>query len=70
MRITFNDGGYLEFQRSNKPYYVFVSIASRNVNNPLQLLVNSAEIKLSQLLDGVKAISGPITLEEKKEENE
>jgi hypothetical protein len=68
MRITFDDGGYLEFQRSNKPYHVFVTVASRNINNPLQLLVNSAEIQLNQLLEGVKSVSGPITLEEKKEE--
>jgi hypothetical protein len=67
MRITFDDGGYLEFQRSNKPYHVFVSVASRNSNNPLQLLINSAEVQLSQLLEGVKSVSGPITLEEKEE---
>lgn len=62
MKISFEDGGYIEFQRSNKAGNVFVIVAVKNANNPLQLLVNSAELPLNQLLECVKSVSGPIQL--------
>jgi hypothetical protein len=65
MKIVFDDGGYLEFQRSKKPYHVFVMIAAKDATNPLKLLVNSAEIQLSQLIEAVKSVSGPLMLEGK-----
>jgi hypothetical protein len=65
MKIIFDDGGYLEFQRSKKPYHVYVMVAARDTANPLKLLVNSAEIQLTQLIEAVKSISGPLMLEGK-----
>ena len=44
MKITLNDGGYLEFQKSRKPHHVYVLIGARKADNPLELLVNSVEI--------------------------
>jgi hypothetical protein len=67
MRIKSDDGGYLEFQRSKKAHHVHVLVASRSPDNPLKLLVNSAEIPLSQLLQGVKSVTGPIRLDEGQE---
>ncbi len=65
MKVVFDDGGYLEFQRSKKPHHVFVMIAAKDAANPLKLLVNSAEIHLSQLIEAVKSVSGPLMLEGK-----
>lgn len=72
MRITFEDNSYIEFQRSMKAHYVHVIIASRSQTNPLQLVVNSAELQLKQLIEAVKSVSGPVMIEEKtiKEEKE
>jgi len=63
MRIEFDDGGYLEFQRSRKPHHVHVIVAAKKVDNPLELLVNSAEVHLSKLLEGVQSVKGPVRLE-------
>lgn len=65
MRITFDDGGYLEFQRSKKVHHVYVLVASRNPKNHLELLVNSAEVHINKLIQGVKSVTGPVMLEEK-----
>lgn len=70
MRISFDDGGYLEFQRSKKAHHVHVIVAARKADNPLELLVNSAEVQLKQLIEGVKSVSGPVMLQEKEESNE
>jgi hypothetical protein len=64
MRISFDDGGYLEFQRSKKAQHVHVLVAARKPDNHLELLVNSAEIHLSKLIEAVKSVSGPIVLTE------
>lgn len=69
MKVTFDNGGYIEFQKSNKPYHVHIMIASKNSNNSLQLLVNSAEIHLSKLLECVKSVSGPLILSEQEKES-
>lgn len=65
MRITFEDSSYIEFQRSMKAHYVHVIIASRSQTNPLQLVVNSAELQLKQLIEAVKSVSGPVMIEDK-----
>lgn len=70
MRIPCDDGGYLEFQRSKKAHYVHVLVGTRNPKNPLQLLVNSAEVPLEQLLKGVQSVAGPIRLDQEGQENE
>jgi hypothetical protein len=64
MRISFDDGGYLEFQRSKKAQYIHVLIAARRPDNPLELLVNSAEVSLSKLIEAVKSVSGPVIIQE------
>ena len=70
MRITFDNGGYLEFQRSKKAHHVHVLVAARRPDNPLELLVNSAEVHLSKLIEGVKSVSGPVMLQEEGSNNE
>lgn len=65
MKIAFDDGGYLEFQRSKKAHHVYVMVAAKDATNPLRLLVNSAEIQLSELIEAVKSVSGPVMLEGK-----
>lgn len=64
MRITFDDGGYLEFQRSKKAQYIHVLVAARKSDNHLELLVNSAEVPLVKLIEAVKSVSGPIVIQQ------
>jgi hypothetical protein len=71
MKISFEDGGYLEFQRSKKAHHIYVLVAARKPDNHLELLVNSAEIPLGKLIEAVKSVSGPIIIEgNKNEENQ
>lgn len=67
MRIPSNNGGYLEFQRSKKPNHVHVIVAARCSDNPLKLLINSAEIPLAKMIEGVKSVLGPLILDLEKE---
>lgn len=69
MRIAFDDGGYLELQRSRKPAHVHVLVAARRPDNHLELLVNSAEVPLKQLIEAVKSVSGPIIQKGKQNED-
>jgi hypothetical protein len=69
MRISFDDGGYLEFQRSKKPQHIHVLVAARKADNHLELLVNSAEVPLSKLIEAVKSVSGPIIIQGNKNED-
>ena len=64
MRISFDDGGYLEFQRSKKAQYVHVLVAARRPDNHLELLVNSAEVPLVKLIEAVKSVSGPMIIQQ------
>lgn len=64
MRISFDDGGYLEFQRSKKAQHIHVLVASRKPDNHLELLVNSAEVPLVKLIEAVKSVSGPIVTQQ------
>jgi hypothetical protein len=64
MRISFDDGGYLELQRSKKAQHVHVLIAARKPDNHLELLVNSAEVPLVKLIEAVKSVSGPIVTQQ------
>lgn len=69
MRISFDDGGYLEFQRSKKAQHVHVLIAAKKSDNHLELLINSAEVPLAKLIEAVKSVSGSIIIK-KENENE
>lgn len=70
MKIPFDDGGYLEIQRSNKPHHVYVIVAVKKPDNILQLLVNSAEVHVNKLNEAVKSVLGPIRLEQEGYKNE
>jgi hypothetical protein len=63
MRIEFEDGGYLEFQRSRNPNKVWVMVAVRTEGNPLELKVNSAEVEVKDLISVVQSVTGPIILD-------
>lgn len=67
MRISFDDGGYLELQRSKKAQHIHVLVASRRPDNHLELLVNSAEVPLNKLIEAVRSVSGPIVIQQGKE---
>jgi hypothetical protein len=72
MKILFDDGGYLEIQRSQKPNHSWVTVGVKQPNNPLELLVNSAEIESVKLFDMVKSVIGPVRLDQligKEEKN-
>jgi REP element-mobilizing transposase RayT len=69
MKISFDNGGYIEFQRSKKPNHVHILVAARKSDNHLELLVNSAEISVSSLIEAVKSVSGPIIQKERQDEN-
>ena len=66
MRFDFENGEYLEFQRSKKPHHVYVIVAARKQDNPLELLVNSAEISLKDFLQGAQSVTGPLILDQGK----
>lgn len=69
MRISFDDGGYLELQRSKKAHHVHVLVAARKPDNHLELLVNSAEVPLGKLIEAVKSVSGPIVKQGRQNED-
>ena len=69
MKISFDDGGYLEFQRSKKAHHVHVLVAARKPDNHLELLVNSAEVPLAKLIEAVKSVTGPIIEEGRQNED-
>lgn len=69
MKISFDNGGYIEFQRSKKPNHVHILVAARKSDNHLELLVNSAEISVASLIEAVKSVSGPIIQKERQDEN-
>jgi len=70
MKISFDDGGYLEVQRSRKPHHVYVLVASRKSPGSMELIVNSAEVSLSQLLEIVQSVTGPVMLDSQEEQQE
>jgi hypothetical protein len=69
MRISFDDGGYLELQRSKKAHHIHVLVAVRKPDNHLELLVNSAEVPLGKLIEAVKSVSGPIVQQGRQNED-
>ena len=69
MKIQFDDGGYLEFQRSRNPNKVWVMVAVRSQDNPLELRVNSAEVEVQGLISAVQSVTGPVILK-RKDNNE
>ena len=69
MRISFTDGGYLEFQRSKKSQHIHVIVAAKRPDNQLELLINSAEVPIGKLIEAVKSVSGPVMIH-KENENE
>lgn len=60
MKISFEDGTYIDFSRSNNPGKIWVSIATRNPDNPTQLQISHAEILGAQLKEIAEKIVGPI----------
>jgi hypothetical protein len=69
MRISFDDGGYLELQRSKKAHHIHVLVAARKSDNHLELLVNSAEVPLVKLIEAMKSVSGPIVQQGRQNED-
>lgn len=49
MKKEFEDGSYLEIIDSKKPNHIFVTIAAKDSNNELKMIVNSVEIEKNEL---------------------
>ena len=56
MRIDFGTEGYVEFVKSKTSNKVNIIVASRKADNPLELIVNIAEISLKEFIDMQKDI--------------
>lgn len=54
MKIDFEDGGYIDVQVSPKPQHVFIIVAAKNASNPLETIINSAELTDDQLQELMK----------------
>ena len=48
MKIEFEDGAYIELTTSTHSHKLIIAIGSKNAKNPLETVVNSAEITLEQ----------------------
>ena len=59
MRIDFETEGYCEITRSNKPDRVFITVASRKADNPLEVVANTAEIPKKKLVEAYHEVLGP-----------
>lgn len=51
MRIVFNDKSYIETSLSSSPGKIFVTIGSRQEDNPMEIIVNSAEITFKEFFE-------------------
>jgi hypothetical protein len=61
-RIEFDDGGYLEFQRSNTPGKIWIIISAKQEGKPLENVVTSAEADFKKVLEGIESVTGPIMM--------
>jgi hypothetical protein len=68
MKIAFADGSYIELSRSKTSNKVWVTVAAKQQSNPLELVVNAAEVEALQLLDALKTIMGPLVVEKEKQQ--
>jgi hypothetical protein len=67
MRIDFESEGYVEISRSAKPDQVSITVASRNPENPLEVIANTAQIPKKKLVEAYQEVLGPHMLEEQPE---
>jgi hypothetical protein len=67
MRIDFESEGYVEIARSAKPDQVSITVASRNPENPLEVIANTAQIPKKKLVEAYQEVLGPQMLEEQPE---
>lgn len=48
MQISFEDGSYVEILRSNIPGKIIITVAAKQLENPLETIINSVEINEKQ----------------------
>jgi topoisomerase IA-like protein len=58
MRIDFDDGGYIEADYDNSHRKIWIVIGARHPSNPLERIVNSAEITQAEFVQLVEYILG------------
>jgi len=58
MKIEFEDKGYIEIQNSKNFSKIFISIASRQKDNKLELIVNTVELDKKQFESLVSSVLG------------
>lgn len=56
MRIDFDDKSYISFEHSAYPGKIIISLGAKNFKNPLETIVNSAEISMSEFTNLVNDI--------------
>lgn len=55
MKIDFKDGGYIDFE-NNSSGNIFVTIAAKHIDSPLDTIINTAEISFEQLKQLVESV--------------
>lgn len=48
MRIDFEDKSFISFEHSTSPGKVIISLGAKNFKNPLETIINSAELSLEE----------------------
>jgi len=56
MRIDFKDKSFVSFEHSSSPGKIIISLGAKSFKNPLETVVNSAEISINEFNDLVNDI--------------
>lgn len=70
MRIDFKDRSYFELTETKDGNKIIIVLGSRQKNNPLELVVNSAEIEKKDFFNAIKNVLGPKILENLNKEKQ
>lgn len=62
MRINFEDGSYIEVQRSQNAKKVWVTISTVHPENPTNLIANSAEVDVAEFKKAFESEVGAVVL--------
>lgn len=60
MRIKFDDSSFVELKLSNSPGKVSVILGAKHPDNPLKIVINSADITLKNLAELIADLNIPL----------
>ena len=66
MKISFDDGGYVEFSKSRTAGKLFISVGAKSANNDHETVVNSAELTVEQYNSLLSRLADEVDGAEKK----